>query len=165
VGSVPIDTTPAIDINQKGTIDRSLPTVPSVKQLDSIGRKVMADATTRTQNALQLLQATSAERVTSRSVQLQPTSVWVPKLNQQVNNGYTASNTITFRIPSSALGSLLVDLLAVGVTNIDRCVGSDAGSSLNCYSCADWLLHVLIGFFPVIHWYVCAKCDQHSNGG
>ncbi len=37
-----------------------------------------------------------------------------------MNNGYTATTTFNFRIPSQDIGTLLVDVLARGVTNVDR---------------------------------------------
>jgi len=139
--SIPIDTTPAIDINLQqqlmaagikpttgtgssvgsgmGSTASQLPTAPTAKQLDTMARTVMQNATARTSNVLALLQATSAERLQTQGVSLQPTSVWVPKLSQSINNGYAASNTITFRIASAAMGTLLVDVLRLGATNID----------------------------------------------
>jgi len=144
--SIPIDTTPAIEIatptsttvaastaaasatatgaaaaaaSATTTASSRLPVLPTAKQLQALSRSVMADATKRLSNVLALIRATSAERLQTQQVFLQTTSVWVPKLSQSVNNGFTASATVSFRIASAAMGSLLVDLLAVGATNID----------------------------------------------
>jgi uncharacterized protein YggE len=71
----------------------------------------------RTNAVVDLLRSRSVEKLQTTGIQLQPNYEYAN--NQRKLNGYTGTNTVSFRLPTEAVGGLLDQSVKVGATRIN----------------------------------------------
>lgn len=79
--------------------------------------QVQQEVARKSAAVVELLRSRNVEQLQTTSIQLNP--VYSYENNQQRLIGYSASNTVSFRMPTEQAGTLLDDAVAVGATRID----------------------------------------------
>jgi uncharacterized protein YggE len=79
--------------------------------------EVQQDVAKRTNAVVDLLRSRSVEKLQTTGIQLQPNYEYAN--NQRKLNGYTGTNTVSFRLPTEAVGGLLDQSVKVGATRIN----------------------------------------------
>ena len=77
--------------------------------------EVQQEAAKRSSAVVELLRSRQVEKLQTSGISLNPTY----NNNQRQITGYTATNTVTFRINTQSAGTLLDDAVKVGATRID----------------------------------------------
>ena len=77
--------------------------------------EVQQEAARRSSAVVELLRSRQVEKLQTSGISLNPTY----NNNQRQITGYTATNTVTFRINTASAGTLLDDAVKVGATRID----------------------------------------------
>ena len=77
--------------------------------------EVQQEAARRSSAVVELLRSRQVEKLQTSGISLNPTY----NNNQRQITGYTATNTVTFRINTQSAGTLLDDAVKVGATRID----------------------------------------------
>jgi uncharacterized protein YggE len=78
---------------------------------------VQEDAAKRSAAVVQLLKSRNVEKLETSGISLNP--IYSYENNQQRLTGYSASNTVSFRLPTEQAGQLLDDAVKVGATRIN----------------------------------------------
>ncbi|XZN88969.1 MAG: SIMPL domain-containing protein [Microcoleus sp.] len=79
--------------------------------------EVQQEAARRSSAVVELLRSRSVEKLETTGITLNPSYSY--ENNQQRLTGYTATNTVTFRINTQSAGTLLDDAVNAGATRID----------------------------------------------
>ncbi|MEL7039408.1 MAG: SIMPL domain-containing protein [Cyanobacteria bacterium J06592_8] len=79
--------------------------------------EVQQDAAKRTSAVIELLRSRNVEKLETTGVRLNPTYSY--RTDQPELTGYSATNTVSFRIPTEKVGSLLDDAVKAGATRVD----------------------------------------------
>ncbi|WP_413167062.1 SIMPL domain-containing protein [Capilliphycus salinus ALCB114379] len=79
--------------------------------------EVQQEAAKRTTAVVELLRSRNVEKLETTGIRLNPNYNYGN--NQQELTGYSATNTVSFRIPTESVGSLLDDAVKAGATRID----------------------------------------------
>ena len=79
--------------------------------------EVQQEAAKRTSAVVELLRSRNVEKLETAGIRLNPTYSY--RNDQQELTGYSATNTVSFRIPTENVGSLLDDAVKAGATRID----------------------------------------------
>ncbi|MEQ8976103.1 MAG: SIMPL domain-containing protein [Coleofasciculus sp. C1-SOL-03] len=80
-------------------------------------QQVQQEVARQSAAVVELLRSRNVEQLQTTSIQLNP--VYTYEDNQRRLIGYSASNTVSFRIPTEQAGTLLDDAVAAGATRID----------------------------------------------
>lgn len=80
-------------------------------------QQVQQEVARQSAAVVELLRSRNVEQLQTTSIQLNP--VYSYENNQQRLIGYSASNTVSFRIPTEQAGTLVDDAVAAGATRID----------------------------------------------
>jgi hypothetical protein len=91
--------------------------------------EVQQEAAKRSTAVVELLRSRNVEKLETTGIRLNPNYSYLN--NQQELTGYSATNTVSFRIPTDKIGSLLDDAVKAGATRIDGVsfVASDSAIS------------------------------------
>ncbi|MEB3279821.1 MAG: SIMPL domain-containing protein [Lyngbya sp.] len=79
--------------------------------------EVQQEAAKRTTAVVELLRSRNVEKLETTGIRLNPNYSY--RNDQQDLTGYSATNTVSFRIPTESVGSLLDDAVKAGATRID----------------------------------------------
>lgn len=79
--------------------------------------EVQEEAARRTTAVIDLLRSRNVEKLETTGIRLNPTYSYANE--QQRLTGYSATNTVTFRLPTEKAGSLMDDAVQAGATRID----------------------------------------------
>ncbi len=79
--------------------------------------EVQQEAARRTNAVIELLRSRNVEKLETTGIRLNP--VYSYANDRQQLTGYSATNTVSFRLPTEKVGSLMDDAVAAGATRID----------------------------------------------
>ncbi|EAW35543.1 SIMPL domain-containing protein [Lyngbya sp. PCC 8106] len=79
--------------------------------------EVQQEAAKRTSAVVELLRSRNVEKLETTGIRLNPNYSY--NNNQQELTGYSATNTVSFRMPTEKVGSLMDDAVKAGATRID----------------------------------------------
>lgn len=97
-----------------------------VEVLGKTAEEVQTEAARRTNAVIELLRSRNVEKLETTGIRLNPTYSYTN--DQQRLTGYSATNTVSFKLKTEKVGSLLDDAVKAGATRIDGVsfVASDA---------------------------------------
>ena len=79
--------------------------------------EVQQEAARRTNAVIELLRSRNVEKLETTGIRLNP--IYSYANDRQQLTGYSATNTVSFRLPTEKVGSLMDDAVAAGATRID----------------------------------------------
>lgn len=88
-----------------------------VEVLGKTAEEVQTEAAKRTASVIELLRSRNVEKLETTGIRLNPTYSYAN--DQQRLTGYSATNTVSFRLNTEKVGSLLDDAVKAGATRID----------------------------------------------
>ncbi|MCF3626194.1 SIMPL domain-containing protein [Planktothrix agardhii 1801] len=88
-----------------------------VEVLGKTAEEVQTEAAKRTAAVIELLRSRNVEKLETTGIRLNPTYSYAN--DQQRLTGYSATNTVSFRLNTEKVGSLLDDAVKAGATRID----------------------------------------------
>lgn len=109
-----------LTVSGQGTVN--IPTSLSQVQLGvevqgKTADEVQQEAAKRTSAVVELLRSRNVEKLETTGIRLNPNYTY--RNDRQELTGYSATNTVSFRIPTESAGSLLDDAVKAGATRID----------------------------------------------
>ncbi|SKB15375.1 conserved exported hypothetical protein [Planktothrix sp. PCC 11201] len=88
-----------------------------VEVLGKTAEEVQTEAAKRTASVIELLRSRNVEKLETTGIRLNPTYSYAN--DQQRLTGYSATNTVSFKLNTEKVGSLLDDAVKAGATRID----------------------------------------------
>ncbi|VXD25519.1 SIMPL domain-containing protein [Planktothrix paucivesiculata] len=88
-----------------------------VEVLGKTAEEVQTEAAKRTASVVELLRSRNVEKLETTGIRLNPTYSYAN--DQQRLTGYSATNTVSFKLNTEKVGSLLDDAVKAGATRID----------------------------------------------